>query len=75
MFLFNRSFGAALAGLSVALLFVCVDRACEVPVGDQDLPRVIAAAPSAAEPVASAAYSVLVVTAPVADAGIAIPTS
>ena len=75
MFLFNRSFGAALAGLSVALLFVCVDRACEVPVADQELPRVVAAAPSVTEPVASTASTVLVVTVPVADAGIAIPTS
>ena len=75
MFLFNRSFAAALAGLAVALVFVCVDRACEVAVADQDLPRVVAAAPSAVAPVAAADSTALVVTAPVADAGIAIPKS
>jgi len=61
MFLFNRSFAAALAGLAVALLFVCFDRACQVPAGDENLPPVAAAVP--------------VVTAPAAAAGIAIPTS
>jgi hypothetical protein len=31
MFVFNRPFRAVAAGLGVALLTVCVDRACEPP--------------------------------------------
>jgi hypothetical protein len=48
MFLFDRSFGAAVAGLAVALLFVCFDRACEVAAADADGARPASVAPLAA---------------------------
>ena len=53
MFLFDRSLGAAAAGLAVALLFVCFDRACEVSAVDSEAPR-IASAPAAAVSTAAA---------------------
>jgi len=68
MFLFDRSFGAAVAGLAVALLFVCFDRACEVSAADPEVPR-IASAPAATVPTAAAPP---IAAAPVTDAPLAI---
>jgi hypothetical protein len=51
MFIFSRTFRAVGAGLAVALLTVCLDRACEPPAAvAADLPAVasIAKAPASA---------------------------
>jgi len=38
MFIFNRPAGAVAAGLAVALIVVCVDRACEPPAAGAEGP-------------------------------------
>jgi len=45
MFIFSRPFRAVAAGLGVALLMVCLDRACEPPNGvETALPAAVASA-------------------------------
>ncbi|HEY6824212.1 MAG TPA: hypothetical protein VI195_07205 [Steroidobacteraceae bacterium] len=57
MFIFSRPFRAVAGGLSVALLTVCLDRACEAPgTGSAALPAAAqtakAPSPACAAPVA-----------------------
>ena len=57
MFIFSRPFRAVGAGLAVALLTVCLDRACETPEPataalSTDAPVAKAPAPACAPPVA-----------------------
>ena len=53
MFIFSRPFRAVGAGLAVALLTVCLDRACEPP--DTAIAAVPAAASTAKAPVSACA--------------------
>jgi hypothetical protein len=50
MFIFSRPFRAVAAGLGVALLTVCLDRACEPPNAVETAPRAAAAIANAPTP-------------------------